>query len=53
MFISDIQVDSTWETIELLFPGGWAERHPLTSADLEQEKAYLGEIGVKLKIEES
>jgi exopolyphosphatase/guanosine-5'-triphosphate,3'-diphosphate pyrophosphatase len=48
----DIQVDSNWEKIALLFPGGWAEQHPLTSADLEQEKLHLGGIGVQLDIQE-
>jgi exopolyphosphatase/guanosine-5'-triphosphate,3'-diphosphate pyrophosphatase len=49
----DIRIDTDWGKIGLLFPAGWAEQHPLTSADLEQEKIYLGEIGVKLIIEES
>jgi exopolyphosphatase/guanosine-5'-triphosphate,3'-diphosphate pyrophosphatase len=28
-------------TLDLRFPEGWLDRHPLTRTDLEQEAAYL------------
>lgn len=36
------------KSLELSFPGGWLEEHPLTRADLEQEAALLKEIGFEL-----
>jgi len=38
------------QKIELAFPGGWLDQHPLTRADLEQEAGYLRAIDIKLKI---
>lgn len=35
--------------ISLKFPEDWLNQSPLTVADLEQEKEYLGSIGIKLK----
>jgi exopolyphosphatase/guanosine-5'-triphosphate,3'-diphosphate pyrophosphatase len=32
-------------TVRLELPAGWLEQHPLTSADLEEEAAYLGAAG--------
>ncbi|MEM7355707.1 MAG: Ppx/GppA phosphatase family protein [Acidobacteriota bacterium] len=37
----------------LTFPDGWLARHPLTEADLEQEKIYLKTAGIKLRLDES
>lgn len=37
-------------TLEIAFPKGWMKQHPLTRADLEQEVAYLGSAGIKLRI---
>lgn len=34
--------------VELRFPAGWLDEHPLTAADLEQEAAYLGATGIDL-----
>lgn len=36
--------------LELTFPPGWLDQHPLTQADLEQEAGYLRGIDFKLKI---
>lgn len=36
------------KTLSLTFPKQWLDAHPLTRADLEQESAYLAELGVKL-----
>ncbi|MBA4501630.1 exopolyphosphatase [Marinobacterium marinum] len=42
-----LRVDGT--RIDLTFPPGWLDHHPLTRADLEQEAAYLRSIDFKLK----
>lgn len=36
--------------LELTFPRGWLQDHPLTEADLRQEAEYLGGIGVRLRV---
>jgi exopolyphosphatase/guanosine-5'-triphosphate,3'-diphosphate pyrophosphatase len=36
--------------LELCFPAAWLEKHPLTSADLEEEDRLLAECGVRLRI---
>lgn len=38
------------QKIELSFPAGWLDLHPLTRADLEQEAGYLRSIDFKLRI---
>lgn len=38
------------QKLELSFPRGWLEHHPLTRADLEQEAAYLDNLAFKLRI---
>lgn len=38
------------QKIELSFPAGWLEQHPLTLADLEQEAGYLRQIDFRLGI---
>lgn len=47
-----IQVADDWSELELAFPAGWAEAHPLTQADLEQEASSLTGIGVELQVVE-
>ena len=37
------------ESIKLVFPDGWLAANPLTIADLNREKKYLGEIGFELE----
>jgi exopolyphosphatase/guanosine-5'-triphosphate,3'-diphosphate pyrophosphatase len=36
------------ESLNLLFPKGWLEQHPLTRADLEAERKRLRKIGFAL-----
>jgi exopolyphosphatase/guanosine-5'-triphosphate,3'-diphosphate pyrophosphatase len=48
-----IQVSDDWSEVELSFPVGWSETHPLTRADLEQEASYLEGLGVELRITET
>ena len=38
-------------SLELQFPKGWIEEHPLTAADLELEADYLKDVDFKLKFE--
>src|SRR5262249_45283849 len=38
------------EGLELRFPSTWLERHPLTSADLEEEEALLSDCGIRLRV---
>ncbi len=37
--------------LTLTLPAGWLERHPLTRADLEQEREWLADAGFTLRIE--
>jgi len=37
------------QRLELRFPPGWLEEHPLTRADLEAEARYLRKAGVRLE----
>ena len=50
--VPTIQVADDWSEMELAFPIGWAETHPLTQADLEQEANYLGGLGIELQVVE-
>lgn len=50
--LPSIEVADDWSALELAFPAGWAEAHPLTQADLEQEANYLKGIGVGLQVVE-
>ena len=36
--------------LELCFPSAWLEKHPLTSADLEEEDTLLSECGLRLRV---
>lgn len=40
----------TKKALKLNLPKAWLERHPLTEADLEQEKEYLKAIGLNLLV---
>ena len=37
------------EDVSVAFPPGWLDEHPLTRADLEQEQAYLADVGIGLR----
>jgi len=37
------------QRLELRFPSGWLDEHPLTRADLEVEARYLRKAGFKLE----
>ena len=38
--------------LKLAFRAGWLEHHPLTAADLQQERTFLKTAGIKLRIGE-
>lgn len=45
-----IAASAEGRTLELRFPGGWLADHPLSRADLEQERDYLETVGVELRL---
>jgi exopolyphosphatase/guanosine-5'-triphosphate,3'-diphosphate pyrophosphatase len=45
----EIQVSATEQSIQLKFPESWLEQHPLTLADLDQERKYLKPVCYKLE----
>jgi len=45
----EIKVSATEQSIQLEFPQGWLEEHPLTLADLDEEKKYLKPVSIKLE----
>jgi exopolyphosphatase/guanosine-5'-triphosphate,3'-diphosphate pyrophosphatase len=47
----EIRARAVDRSLELEFPGGWLEHHPLTRADLEQEARYLQAAGFQLSWE--
>jgi len=47
--VPPIDLQAKARTLELSFPKGWLDAHPLTAADLEQEVEYLKAIGFKLR----
>ncbi|MBI4576981.1 MAG: Ppx/GppA family phosphatase [Planctomycetes bacterium] len=44
---------AAWPHLELGLPPGWLDGHPLTRADLEEESAFLGAVGVELLLVEA
>ena len=43
-----VEVGAARNALDLRFPPGWLDEHPLTRADLETEAAYLREAGYRL-----
>ena len=48
--LPEIDLRVKGRSIDLEFPKGWLDGHPLTVADLEQEVAYLQAVGFKLRV---
>jgi exopolyphosphatase/guanosine-5'-triphosphate,3'-diphosphate pyrophosphatase len=46
----EIDVRVRGRNVELEFPKGWLDGHPLTVADLEQEVEYLQTAGFRLRV---
>jgi len=47
--VPDIRLQARSRTLTIEFPRGWLSDHPLTQADLEQERQYLAEVGFRLR----
>jgi len=45
-----IRVVATRQRLRLSLPADWLDQHPLTEADLEQEREPLAELGLELEI---
>ncbi len=45
-----VKITAQHEQVELKFPRGWLDKHPLTSLDLEQEREQLAKAGIDLQI---
>jgi exopolyphosphatase/guanosine-5'-triphosphate,3'-diphosphate pyrophosphatase len=41
---------ATSDGLELRFPATWLDRHPLSSADLEEEDSLLSDCGIRLRV---
>jgi len=48
--LPEIELRVKGRSIDVDFPKGWRENHPLTAADLEQEVEYLQATGFKLRV---
>jgi exopolyphosphatase / guanosine-5'-triphosphate,3'-diphosphate pyrophosphatase len=48
--LPDFSIAAREKSLALDFPKGWLEEHPLTARELENEKAVLGKVGLKLSI---
>ena len=48
--LPDIRLAAKGKSLELTFPRGWFDEHPLTAIDLEQEAEYLEAAGFRLKV---
>ena len=47
--LQNLVVSVAGQELQLKFPESWLDLHPLTSADLKQEQAWLKSVGYKLK----
>jgi exopolyphosphatase / guanosine-5'-triphosphate,3'-diphosphate pyrophosphatase len=45
-----IQLQAKARSLEITFPRGWLDDHPLTAADLENEVEYLRAVGFRLRV---
>jgi exopolyphosphatase/guanosine-5'-triphosphate,3'-diphosphate pyrophosphatase len=45
-----IELQARGRTLQLAFPEGWLDAHPLTATDLENETEYLEAAGLRLRV---
>jgi exopolyphosphatase/guanosine-5'-triphosphate,3'-diphosphate pyrophosphatase len=45
-----IELQARVRSLEIVFPRGWLDAHPLTAADLENEVEYLKPAGFRLRV---
>ena len=50
--LPELRITAGPRKLLLEFPPGWLAEHPLTGADLEQERIYLKAAGIKLRLGE-
>lgn len=48
--LPDFSIVAKEKSLSLGFPNGWLEEHPLTARELENERAVLGKVGLKLSL---
>ncbi len=48
--LPDIQLTAHGSSLEVRFPRGWLDEHPLTVADLQREIEYLNNVGFRLRV---
>ena len=48
--LPEFGVQAEDKSLNLGFPEGWLEEHPLTLSELEQEQGYLEKLGVELSV---
>ncbi len=48
----ELTIKMSQRQLVLAFNKNWLERHPLTYADLEQEKDYLDTLGIEIQVEQ-
>jgi exopolyphosphatase/guanosine-5'-triphosphate,3'-diphosphate pyrophosphatase len=48
-----IDLNADDKTLQLTLPRAWLDEHPLTRADLEQERDYLKQFDIKLQVRDS
>jgi len=48
--LPDLRISADGKSLRLVLPESWLDRHPLTRADLEQERDYCKILDVKLQI---
>ena len=46
----DLHLEAAGRELRVSFPKGWLSQHPLTWADLRQEKDFIESIGVRLRL---
>ncbi|MGB3048831.1 MAG: hypothetical protein WBB61_12665, partial [Dokdonella sp.] len=51
--IPEFRVHAEENVLTLELPARWLESHPLTRVDLEQERDYHKQIGIKLVVSKS
>ena len=45
-----IELQAEDKLLQLKLPEAWVDKHPLTQADLEQERDYLKQLDIKLQV---
>ena len=51
--LPSFELQTADDGLRVRLPGTWLDRHPLTSADLEEEDGFLADCGIRLHVEAS